>query len=186
MRGPLAADGTRRRPSSLSLRRRSSTVVVVTFVAATTVVMALVFAGRGEPVLELADPSTGEVLTSRKVAVGELLVLTHTHSVTRREVIERFSVDGEHVLTLESMEFDQPGPNLPTGPERFGEQMTTFQTIDGVYRVDHHGYPIGSVTLRAGGADVDHTLTFGDGQQVRLLELTRAGGPVELRVAGES
>lgn len=185
MRDPVAEDGTRRQPSSLSLRRRSITVVVVTLVAATTVVMALVV-GRGEPVLELADPGTGELLASRPVAVGELLVLTHTHSVTRREVIERFSVNADHLLTLESMEFDQPGPNLPTGPERFGEQMTTFQTIDGVYRVDHHGYPIVSVTLRAGGADVDHTLTFGDGEQVRLLELTRAGGPVELRVAGES
>ncbi len=163
-------------------------MVAVTLVAATTVVVALVLVGRGggeRPVLELGDPSTGELLYERPVEVGEELVLTHTHSVTRRPVIERFSVDDDHGLTLESMEFDEPGPNLPTGPERFGEQMTSFETVDGVYRVDHHGYPIGSVTLRTGGADVDHTLTFGDGEQVRLLELTRAGGPVELRVAGE-
>ena len=175
-------------PSSPSVRHRSSTMVVVTLVAATIVVIGLVLSGRlggGPPVLELRDPVTGEVLLERGVAVGEELVLTHTHSVTRRPVIERFSVNTDHVLTLESMEFDEPGPNLPTGPERFGEQMTSFETVDGVYRVVHHGYPIGSVTLRAGGVDVDHTLTFGDGEQVRLLELTRTGGPVELRVAGQ-
>ena len=160
-------------------------VVAATLVAATTAVFVLLGGAGDGPVLEVADPSTGELLTTRSITVGEELVLTHTHSVTRREVIERFSVNDEHVLTLESMEFDQPGPNLPTGPERFGDQMTTFETVDGVYRVHHHGYPIGRVTLRTGGADVDHTLTFGDGEQLRLLELTRAGGPVELRVTGE-
>lgn len=139
-----------------------------------------------DSLLELVDPSTGRLLHEQVVEVGEDLVLTHTHSVTRREIIERFSVNDDHVLTLESMEFDQPGPNLPTGPERFGDRMTSFETVDGVYRVVHHGFPIGSVTLRAGGVDVDHTLSFANGEQVRLLELTRAGGPVELRVAGES
>ena len=159
--------------------------MAATLVAAITAVLALIGGAANGPVLEVADPSTGEVLTTRAVSVGEEFVLTHIHSVTRREVIERFSVNDEHVLTLESMEFDQPGPNLPTGPERFGERMTSFETVDGVYRVDHHGYPIGKVTLRTGGADVDHTLTFADGEQLRLLEVTRAGGPVELRVTGE-
>ncbi len=194
MRRDGAAAGSRATPSPGPLPRPGIPRVAVTIVAATAVVLGVVLVAiawppgqaPGPAILELADPDTGEVLYERSVAQGAEVVLTHTHSVTRRPVVERFSVNPDLVLTLESMEFDEPGPNLPTGPERFGEQMTTFTTVDGVYRVDHHGYPIGSVTLRTGGAEVDHTLTIGDDEQVRLLELTRAGGPVELRVtAGE-
>lgn len=134
------------------------------------------------PQLSVTDADTGSELLRRPLAVDETFALVHTHSVTRREVVETFSVNAERVLTLDSMTFDQPGPNLPVGPEPFGDGMTSFTTVDGVYRVDHHRFPIGRVTLRVGREDVDHTLVFGDGRQVRLLTLTRAGGPVELQV----
>lgn len=134
----------------------------------------------GQTRFVVLDPETGEELHVREVRVGERLELTHTHSVTRRPVLEVFSVDEERTLTLEELVFDEPGPNLPTGPERFGSTETTFSHEDGVYRVRHHGFPIATVGLRVGREDVDHTLTFEDGSQVRLLELTRAGGPVEL------
>ncbi|MCC5949051.1 MAG: DUF1850 domain-containing protein [Nitriliruptoraceae bacterium] len=129
---------------------------------------------------EVRDPESDRTLHRRAVHPGERIVMTHVHSVTRREVVETFGIAEDGTLTLEEMVFDEPGPNLPTGPERFGERDTTFETVDGVYRVIHHGFRIGTVGLRVGQRSVDHTLTFEDGEQVRLLDLTRAGGPVEL------
>ncbi|GEM_PF-2397575 len=134
------------------------------------------------PTLVLRDVDTGTELHRRAVAVGEHFELRHTHSVTRRPVLETFGVDDAPSLTLEGMVFDHPGPNLPTGPERFGDRMTSFTSVDGVYRVDHHGYPIGRVTIRVGTAQVDHTLAFSDGTTLRFLDLTRAGGGIELEV----
>lgn len=134
------------------------------------------------PVLVLRDGDTGEELLRRAIVPGERFELQHTHSVTRRPVVETFGVDATDQLTLEGMVFDHPGPNLPTGPERFGDQLTSFVTVDGVYRVDHHGYPIGRVTIRVGRRTVDHTLVFDDGTRVRFLDLTRAGGAIELEV----
>ncbi|MFU8840399.1 MAG: DUF1850 domain-containing protein [Nitriliruptoraceae bacterium] len=142
--------------------------------------------GSTHAVLELRDGDSGEVLHRRPLEVGERFELHHTHSVTRRPVVETFGVDGTTTLTLEGMVFDHPGPNLPTGPERFGERMTSFTTADGVYRVDHHGYPIGRVTIRVGTPAVDHTLVFQDGSALRFLDLTRAGGAIELEVVERS
>ena len=135
-----------------------------------------------QPMLVLRDADTGMPLHRRAVAVGEHFELHHTHSVTRRPVVETFGVDDTPGLTLEGMVFDHPGPNLPTGPERFGDRMTTFTAADGVYRVDHHGYPIGRVTIRVGTPTVDHTFAFSDGTTLRFLELTRAGGGIQFEV----
>ncbi len=148
-----------------------------------TAIGALLWApGSTQPVLVLRDGDSGEVLHRRALQAGGRFELQHTHSVTRRPVVETFGVDDTPTLTLEGMVFDHPGPNLPTGPERFGDQLTSFTTADGVYRVDHHGYPIGRVTIRVGTPAVDHTLVFHDGSTLRFLDLARAGGAIELEV----
>jgi hypothetical protein len=156
--------------------------VLAAAVLVATVTAMLWAAGGTQPVLVLRDGGSGEVLHRRTLQAGERFELHHTHSVTRRPVVETFGVDDTPALTLEGMVFDHPGPNLPTGPERFGDQLTSFTTADGVYRVDHHGYPIGRVTIRVGTPAVDHTLVFDDGSTLRFLELARAGGAIELEV----
>jgi hypothetical protein len=165
-------------------RLRPGPVLLAVLVLAATTAGLLWATGGTQPVLVLRDGDRGEVLHRRPVAVGERFELHHTHSVTRRPVVETFGVDDTPVLTLEGMVFDHPGPNLPTGPERFGDQLTSFTTVDGVYRVDHHGYPIGRVTIRVGRPTVDHTLVFEDGSALRFLDLARAGGAIELEVVG--
>ncbi|MFP4312538.1 MAG: DUF1850 domain-containing protein, partial [Nitriliruptoraceae bacterium] len=142
----------------------------------------LVLRGGSSPSIVLREGATGPVLFERAVEPGERVELHHTHSVTRRPVVEIFGVDTTPTLTLEGMLFDHPGPNLPTGPERFGDRLTSFTTVDGVYRVDHHAYPIGRVTILVGRPSVDHTLVFQDGTRVRFLDLTRAGAAIELEV----
>ena len=118
----------------------------------------------------------------RSVGVGDEFELAHTHSVTKRLVRETFLVADADTIAMEVLWFDTFGANLPTGPERIGEVTTTFETTDDGYRVLHHSRPIGSVPLLVGGPEVDHTLTFADGEQVRLLEVAPARSAVELAV----
>jgi hypothetical protein len=127
----------------------------------------------------------GEVAFARDVEVGETFRLEHRHSVTRRLVIETFSVQDETTIAIEELWFDEPGPNLPAGSEPLGEGETTFLREDGAFRVLHHGYPIGSLPLMVGGPDVDHVVVFSDDQRVRLLDVVRRGERVELAVGGE-
>ena len=124
----------------------------------------------------------GEVVFSRDLDVGDTFRLEHTHSVTRRPVIETFSVQDRSTIAIEELRFDEPGPNLPAGPEPLGDGMTTFLHEDGAFRVLHHGHPIGTLPLMVGGPDVDHRVVFADGQRVRLLDVVRRGERVELSV----
>jgi hypothetical protein len=48
--------------------------------------------------------------------------------------------------------------------------------------VIHHSHPIGVVPLRVGSATVDHTLTFADGERIRLLDIAPRGAWVDLIV----
>ncbi|MQA04921.1 MAG: DUF1850 domain-containing protein [Streptosporangiales bacterium] len=109
--------------------------------------------------------------------------MTHIHSVTKREVAETFSV-GAGGIHMEELRFDQFGANLPAGSETIDGVRTTFRHVRGEFRVDHHGRVLGTVPLLTGGPKVDHTVTFADGQRLRLLELVGARKPVELRVGG--
>lgn len=177
-----AASGTGATQHPPRASRRARSVGVVLGVAALAGLLFTALPTGSDAELVLRDPDTGAELHRRAVMVGERFELHHTHSVTRRPVVETFGVDDVPGLTLEGMVFDHPGPNLPTGPERFGDRMTNFTTVDGVYRVDHHGYPIGRVTIRVGTPAVDHTLVFDDATSLRFLDLTRAGGGVEIEV----
>jgi hypothetical protein len=130
--------------------------------------------------LEVFAHGEGEVAFAREVEVGETFRLEHTHSVTRRGVVETFSVQDATTVAIEELWFDEPGPNLPAGAEPLGDGMTTFTREDGAFRVQHHGHPIGTLPLMVGGPDVDHVVVFADGQRVRLLDIVRRGERVEL------
>lgn len=147
-------------------------------------VLANVLTGNADaPRFEVRDQRTGEVYYSRPIEVGETFDLEHTHSVTRRLVVETFSVLAADTIAIEEMWFDQKGPNLPTGPEQLGDGETTFiYEYDGSFRVIHHSYPLGTVPLLVGSESVDHTLTFADGERLRLLDVAERGAAVELTV----
>nr|WP_246221263.1 DUF1850 domain-containing protein [Phytoactinopolyspora mesophila] len=139
-------------------------------------------AGSGELRLEIYDHGAETVAFSRPVAPGEGFDLEHTHSVTKRLVVESFSIDEAPQILLDELWFDEFGPNLPAGAEESGDRTTTFLHEDGAYRVLHHGFPIGTVPVRVGSEAVDHVLVFSDGDRVRLLDVARAGEYVELAV----
>jgi hypothetical protein len=134
--------------------------------------------------LQVWDHERAVALHTRQVTAGETFVLRHTHSVTRRPVVETFSVAGPAGIAMEELWFDEFGPNLPAGPEQIGEVTTTFHAEDGAFRVEHHGRLLPTVPLRVGSASVDHVLTFSDGTRLRLLDLTRPAAFVEIRIAG--
>jgi hypothetical protein len=134
--------------------------------------------------LEIVDDGRSQVVHSRTVAPGETFQLAHTHSVTRRTVVETFSVTAEGVA-MEELWFDEFGPNLPVGPEEINGARTTFLTENGSFRVLHHGRLLPIVPLRVGSPEVDHVLTFADGTRLRLLEVAAPAAYVELRVAAD-
>ncbi|MFW6203469.1 MAG: DUF1850 domain-containing protein [Actinomycetota bacterium] len=181
--------GPLRLSASLRARaRRHRTVVAVAAVAIGIVAAATGVAWRTDALgsrveLAVVDHDTGEALYARPVEVGERFVLEHTHSVTKRPVLETYSVAAADAIALEELWFDEFGPNLPAGPEQLGGEVS-FLHEDGGYRVLHHGYVIGEVPLRVGGPEVDHSLTFADGERIRLLDFVPRGAWVDLEVRG--
>ena len=166
--------------------RRWLAAALVLAVVVTVAVWALIAAMTPETTrLVVWDHGEDEAAFAREMAVGETFRLEHTHSVTRRTVVETFSVQDEETLAIEQLWFDEQGPNLPAGPEPLGDGTTTFLQEDGAFRVLHHGHPIGTLPLMVGGPDVDHTLVFSDDQRVALLEVVRRGERVEVMVGGE-
>lgn len=131
---------------------------------------------------EIVDQHTDRVAYRRGIDVGERFRLEHTHSVTRRPVVEVFSVSKPDQLAMEELRFDTFGPNLPVGPERIEGVTTTFTRENGVYRVRHHGRPLGTVPLLTGGRAVDHVVVFADGERARLIDIVGPRTSVELRV----
>jgi hypothetical protein len=131
--------------------------------------------------LEVYDHAQERVVHTRAVQPGERFEVRHHHSVTRRLVVETFSVSAEGVA-IEELWFDEPGPNLPVGPEEIGGVATTFLFEDGAFRVLHHGRLLPTLPLRVGAPGVDHVLTFADGTQLELLDIAAPATFVELRV----
>jgi hypothetical protein len=140
-------------------------------------------AGTGGLRLELWDHSRGEAVHSRAAEPGEAFQLRHVHSVTRRPVVETFSVTTDGVA-MEELWFDEFGANLPAGPERIGDVTTTFLSEAGGFRVLHHGRLLPTVPLRVGSPPVNHVLTFSDGTRLRLLDVAEPWTYLEIRVVG--
>ncbi|HEX6232214.1 MAG TPA: DUF1850 domain-containing protein [Jiangellaceae bacterium] len=181
------AEVRRQRAGSLLPPTRRSVIAVAAAVAVLVATAAIAVTWRGAAEMRFAvvdrgdGKGAGDLVYERAVEPGETFVLEHTHSVTRRLVRETFSVlDGE-TIALEELWFDEFGPNLPAGPEVFDHDVTWLRE-DGAFRVLHHRHPIGVVPLRVGSATVDHTLTFADGQRVRLLDIAPRGAWVDLIV----
>lgn len=132
--------------------------------------------------LEVWDQRGERSLHAVDVDLGSRFTLEHTHSVTGRLVVETFSVQEGPIVAIEELWFDEPGPNLPSGSEPLGDTRTTFLHEGRAFRVLHHSYPIGSVPLLVGSAEVDHVLNLADGERIRLLDVAGRGTAVELRV----
>jgi hypothetical protein len=182
-----SADPGRRRPR---LRGAPAGVVMAIVAVATLAVVAgtMVWGGTAgvhTTMLMLVDHDTGDVVYERQAEVGETFELRHNHSVTGRVVVETFAVLDEATLAIEELVFDEHGPNLPAGPEHVGEHAT-YETDGDLVRVRHHSQPIGTLPLMVGSASVDHTVVFEDGQRLRLLDVVRRGGRVELIAEGAS
>ncbi|GGC60151.1 DUF1850 domain-containing protein [Hoyosella rhizosphaerae] len=132
---------------------------------------------------EVYQPSTDTVLYSTPIAPGDPIEMEHIHSVHKQPVWEVFSVNDSAELTMREMVFNRNGANLPSGPETINGVTTTFLHEDGQFRVLHHDRPLGTIPLIVGSEAVNHTLTTANGDTVRLLDLTRPGDRVDLRVS---
>ncbi len=181
-----AVQGRTSAVSTSPARRRTprtvASVAAAALATATVVTVALLVPGDRTPQLEIHDHSGDTVTRVRSVEVGETFALVHTHSVTGRPVVETFSVLDADTLAIEELWFDEHGANLPTAAEPLGDGMTTYLEVEDGYRVLHHGHPIGSLPLIVGSPSVDHVMRFSDGEELRLLDVARAGARIEVRV----
>lgn len=186
----LGGATTTRSPSHPRRPAARTRMVVVAALAATTIgvvlltIVLLTSAGDG-PRLVVRDVERDTQVYERPMEVGERFVLQHTHSVTERRVVETFSALDPSTVAVEELWFDEHGANLPRGPERIGDSMTTYiEEADG-YRVVHDSYAIGSLPLLVGSPGVDHVLIFADGERLRLLDVARAGARIEVSLDGQ-
>ncbi|QBI19413.1 DUF1850 domain-containing protein [Egibacter rhizosphaerae] len=176
---PFAAPPVNPRP-----RRRWLFAAGAGLVALSVGVAVLGLQASGATTLQIVDRGDDETVHEREVRVGEEFRLEHRHSVTRRMVYETFSVLDRDTVAIEELWFDEFGANLPAGPEEIDGEMTEFIAEDGAYRVVHDSRPLGSLLVVAGSADVDHTIEFADGEEVRFLDLVEPGAHVEV-LAGD-
>jgi hypothetical protein len=106
------------------------------------------------PVQSLAvRPARGAgLLWAVPAPVGAEFRLTWTHTVSRRPIVETYTVGTDRRLCLRAMDFDAFGPNLPAGPEG----GTTWQ-IDGT-KAHVTGYNLCLDRLNLGVAPMGHHL----------------------------
>ncbi|HYG59318.1 MAG TPA: DUF1850 domain-containing protein [Symbiobacteriaceae bacterium] len=113
-------------------------------------------------------PARGSgLLWAVPASTGSALSLTWTHTVTRRPVSETYRVGPSRQLELETMVFDQFGPNLPSEPE----PGTTWQLERD--RIIATGYDRRFDTLWIGVGPLSHRLVVGG----REWDLVAGVGP---------
>lgn len=175
-------------PPAPRTRGQAALVAAAVLAVAATVLLGVWWestpGGGAEARLVVTDLTTERTVHARSVEVAERFELSHTHSVTGRRVVETFSVLDPETVALEELWFDEHGANLPTGAERIGGTTTTYLEVADGYRVLHHGRPIGSLPLLVGAPSVDHVLHFSDGEDLRLLDVARAGARIEVSLEG--
>ena len=153
------------------------TLIILIFLLA-----ALVYAGKNYAVFKVREHFTGNVVYKKPVRVGESFTLTYIHSVTKQRVDEVYCVENPGLLAMVEMRYDSFGANLPVGPEHLADETTIFETGDGYYRITYQNRRFKLVPLMVGQVVADHTIIFGDGVKVRLLDVTHGGSYVELFV----
>jgi len=133
-------------------------------------------------VLIVREHETGEVLLRKGMEINESFTLDYVHSITKQPVQEIYFVRDSNTLALKEMHYDSFGSNLPVGPEHLATEDITFSVEDGYYKITYENRTFDRVPLRVGQVVADHTLLFGDGTRLRLLDVTEGGTYVDFFV----
>jgi len=133
-------------------------------------------------VLIVQEHQTGKVLLEKAVEIEESFTLDYIHSITKQPVQEIYYVKDKNTLALKEMHYDSFGSNLPVGPEKLAHEKTSFIVEEGFYKITYENRTFKRVPLRVGQVVADHTLIFGDGTRLRLLDVTKGGCYVDFYV----
>ncbi|MTI83008.1 MAG: DUF1850 domain-containing protein [Firmicutes bacterium] len=133
-------------------------------------------------IIIVQEHQTGKVLFKEGVEMGETFTLDYIHSVTKQPVQEIYYVKDQKTLALKEMHYDSFGSNLPVGPEKLAHEKTSFIVEEGFYKIIYENRTFERVPLRVGQVVADHTLIFGDGTSLRLLDVTEGGCYVDFYV----
>ena len=132
-------------------------------------------------VLGVVRAEGGEVLHQERLADGDVFTVRWIHSVTKFPISERYLVKEPGRIELIEMEFNQPGPNLPSFPE----PPTRWIFEDDKWIVVDYRLELEAVPGRIGMDAADHHLVTRNGE-TRLQSVDEPGGLVELRVRRKS
>ena len=115
-------------------------------------------------VLLASDYKTAEYIKSWKIKDGEVFLVEHTHSVQLTTVSEKYLIDGQDIILIESI-FHSYGAGLPaTTPYE-------FELIEDGFRIYEINQVMENLVYRAGAVRANHRLVYND-KQYDFLDFT--------------
>ena len=115
-------------------------------------------------VLLAKDFKTGEYIKSWKIKDKDTFLVEHTHSVQLTTVSEKYLIDKEDIILMESI-FHSFGAGLPaTTPYN-------FELTDGGFRIYDINQKMEALVYRAGAERANHRLIY-NGLQYNFLDFT--------------
>ncbi|SET07385.1 protein of unknown function [Natronincola peptidivorans] len=97
------------------------------------------------------------------------------HSVSKQPVIETYIINDDLTIGIYEMIFNEPGPNLPSGPEG----GTKWEIKNGTFRVYNYSIIFDEVPVRIGEVIANHTFIYKE-NEVELKNISRPGGFVTI------
>jgi len=128
-------------------------------------------------VLTVTESRTGRVVLREPVSAGDVLEIRYIHSIHRTPVEERYHIDGEGQIVLDSVRYKSYGVGMLSELEP-GE---TFRLEDGAMIVANLNRAIGSIPLRIGQVIADHHLLL-HGMDVPLARISHPGAFIVIAV----
>jgi hypothetical protein len=128
-------------------------------------------------VLEIIDDKEERLIYQTFTKPHEKFSIMWIHSVSKQPVTETYMINEDLSIGIYEMIFNEPGPNLPSGPEG----GTLWEIKDGKFRVYNYDIILSEVPVRIGEVIANHTVIYKN-TEIELKRLSRPGGFVKIRV----
>ncbi len=122
-----------------------------------------------------------EVIYQVPVHVNDDVSVLWTHSVSRRPIVETYTVNDQLKFDIKEMRFDTYSANLPSKPEC----GTKWEFHDDYIRVYNYDVEFDEIPIVIGKVVANHILQYND-KEVVLKDIYKPGGYVKVRVVKES
>ncbi|MDM8534577.1 DUF1850 domain-containing protein [Clostridiaceae bacterium HSG29] len=122
-----------------------------------------------------------EVIYQVPAHVNDDVSVLWTHSVSRRPIVETYTINDQLKFDIKEMQFDTYSANLPSQPEN----DTKWEFHDEYIRVYNYDVEFEEIPIVIGKVIANHILQYND-KEVVLKDVYRPGGYVKVRIIKES